>query len=522
MLTLYINTILNILLRLVVNKMIEKTIEKFIQYGLKYLELDKEDVIYIRNNLMHLLNVSEPYEKNDVLITESDTPSSLFKELREDKDISIEDEELIMSIISPRPSLVTKEFNRLKEKSSKDACLYLYNLMIKNNYIKAEDIKKNISWKYEGLHNYLDITINLSKPEKKNTDIAKLLTFKSSTYPKCNLCFENVGNYGGGKIPARSNIRVIPVTLNNEEWFMQFSPYSYYNEHAIIINKTHTPMLITRSTFTKLLEFVDEYPNYFVGSNSDLPIVGGSILDHEHYQGGGELLPMMYAKDRYKIIGKGFKNSEISYLEWYNSTFLIKSTDIAETCDIAEDIYNNWLVYENVNSDIIPTDENGRHQAVTPIARKVGDTYYLYLILRNNRQSEKYPDGIFHAHPEYHNIKSEGIGLIEAMGRFILPPRLLDELSLIEGILSSSSYSVREIIEKHKELEKHLIFINNIIRTYGRHNTVDAAKEIIKIEVGKICEKILYNTSVFKNDINGQLTLFDFLNKMNYEVENED
>lgn len=499
--------------------MIELTIEKLIEYALINLDLDKEDVVFVRNELMHMLNVEKPYDKKESnLITDKDTPKSLFDELREDYPITIEDEERIMSILSPRPSDINRNFFKIKKSNPHNACLYLYNLMIKNNYIKAEDIKRNISWKYEGARNYLDITINLSKPEKKNSDIAKLVHSKDTGYPKCNLCYENVGNYGGSGVPARSNIRVVPVKLDNENWFMQYSPYSYYIEHAIVINKVHTPMLITRSTFTKLLDFVDEYPDYFVGSNSDLPIVGGSILNHEHYQAGLELLPMMYSKERYNISSKGFNNSSISYLDWYNSTFLIKSKNKKDVCDIAEDIYNSWQEYENRGANIIPRDENGRHQSITPIARKVNGTYYLYLILRNNRTTEEYPEGIFHAHKEFHNIKSEGIGLIEAMGRFILPPRLKNELALISQIISSNTHSVREIIEDHKELEKHLNFINELIRVYGRHNSLDAANEIIKIEVGRICEKILDNTAVFKNDIDGQLALFDFLSTMNYEV----
>ena len=504
--------------------MIEKTIEELLYYGVVHLDLCEEDVMYVRNILLHEFNLLEPYEGEieKESIENLETPTTLINHLKEDiADITPETIERVMGFITPLPSILNQKFNMLKEEDPEVACSYFYDLMIKNNYIKMDDIKKNLSWMYEGENNNLKITVNLAKPEKDNKDIAKLVGSVSTSYPKCALCYSNLGFYGGNGKAARSNIRVVDLTLDNENWFMQYSPYAYYDEHAIIISKEHTPMHITDSTFRKLMEFTDMFPNYFVGSNSDLPIVGGSILNHEHFQGGKERMPMMASRSRYELKSNN-ENVRIYYQDWLNSTLKLISSDKDALVNEAVHILDTWESYDDASASIISNDNEGRHSTVTPICEKNGEEYSIYIILRNNKTNDEYPDGIYHAHKEYHNIKKEGIGLIEAMGLFILPGRLTKELDIIKEILSTQDKPVREIVEAHPEVEKHLDFINKLILKYRRNNTYEVANEIVNIEVGKVCENILKNTGVFKDTIDGQISLFKFFNALGYEVvENE-
>ena len=503
--------------------MTNKTIEELIYYAETHLELNKYDEMFIRNTLLHELNESNPYDgKIDKQeIERLNTPTLLIERLKEDNpDISDYEVEKIMSILSPRPSEIIEKFNKIKELDGPEkACKYFFNLMIYNNYIKADYIKKNIKWEYQGENNTLEITINLSKPEKNNKDIAAARKIVETGYPKCVLCYENEGYYGGGKIQPRSNIRVIPMKFKDQDWFFQYSPYAYYNEHAIIINKIHTPMAISNRTIENEMMFVDQLPNYFVGSNSDLPIVGGSLLSHTHFQGGEHLMPMMFAKDRYQLLKKSEPECEISYLEWYNSAILIKSKNKESLLRVTNEIIEKYWNYSDESIDLIANDNEGRHNTITTITRKVDNTYHVFIIFRNNRCNEEYPDGIFHAHKEYHNIKSEGIGLIEAMGLFILPGRLQNELSLIKEILTSNDISVTEFLKDHPELQKHINFINELIVKYNRNNPSDYADKIIKDEVGRVCENVLKNTGVFKNTIDGQLALMKFFKELGLEAK---
>ena len=497
-------------------------IEELLYYATINLDLDELDLVFTRNVLLHEFNVSEPYQgeidKDYIKSLETITP--IYNQILDiNPDFDDFEMEKIMSILSPKPSEITKKFNELLTESPEKATSYFYKLMVKNNYIRLDDIRRNLLWYFEGENNTLEITVNLSKPEKNNKDIMKLKTMVSTSYPKCRLCLENVGYYGGGTYPARSNIRVVPIKLNDEDWFFQYSPYAYYNEHSIIINNLHTPMNISLRTIKMELDFVDMLPNYFIGSNSDLPIVGGSLLNHEHFQGGEHIMPMMKAKTRYSLSRIGVKDVEIEYLDWYNSCFLLKSTNRSSLLDVCDLIIQNYYKYSDSSIDLIASDEGGRHNAITSITRKVDNVYYAYMILRNNRCNDTYPDGIFHAHKQYHNIKSEGIGLIEAMGLFILPGRLKTEMDLIANIMSSSYESISDVIERNSVLEKHLEFINKLITKYGRHNTKESAIEIIHLEIGKVCERILKNTGVFKDSLDGQIALFKFFKELSFEVK---
>lgn len=501
--------------------MLSKIIEELIEYAKIHLHLNEFDVIFMRNFLLHEFNLNEPYDGiiDKAYIESLSTPTSLINELKgEVEGISDNDIERIMSILSPRPSEVIRKFMILKRDSPKKACDYFYDLMIKNNYIKKDYISKNIIWDYENNNRKLEITINLSKPEKDNKDIAREKDLVEVDYPKCMLCDTNEGYYGSNRIQPRSNIRVIPMKLGGENWFMQYSPYAYYNEHCIVIDKIHRPMVVDKASIIKQIDFVDELPNYFIGSNSDLPIVGGSMLTHHHFQGGDHIMPMMHSRNRYNLSDKKYKDVEISYLDWFNSCILLKSKNKNSLINLADEILETYKNYSDESINLIANDEDGRHNTITTITRKVGKEYNLYLILRNNRCDEKRPDGIFHAQKEYHNIKKEGIGLIEAMGLFILPGRLKYELDLIADILSNSTYPVSDIIENNECLIKHRDFINKLLVKYRRHNKKEVAVELIKLEVGMVCEEILKNTGIFKDTIDGQLALMRFFKKLNLEV----
>lgn len=505
---------------------IRLTIEKLLRYAKTHLQLEKDDELYFRNILLNRLYVDEPYdgELNLDYIDSLEVPDSILEEVKEYLlSIGNTSPELliteIMGLLSPLPSKVvflTKELEKAKSGLGLD---YLYNLSIKNNYIQKTAIDKNLYFKKEYENNFLEITINLSKPEKNNKDIAKLLvkSDKKEKYPKCALCKENLGYKGRSDHPSRVNIRILPLKLNNENWFLQYSPYAYFYKHAIIINDNHSNMSINDDTFLKLLEFVDQYPTFFVGSNADLPIVGGSILNHEHYQGGAHLLPVFFSKDRKVYLDDG--KVKISILDWYNSTLRIESRDLNEVVKYSRLIFNKWKDYNDESVEIISHTNETRHSTITPIARKVDDTYSMNLILRNNRCNDEHKDGIFHAHKEYHHIKQEGIGLIEAMGLFILPPRLKRQMGYINEILSSND-DLENYYSKYEDLIIHKDMITYLVNKYGRNLDNETREEAIKDYIADTCRNILINTAVFKNTELGNKALDKFMEVVLYEVRN--
>ena len=493
-------------------------IEELIAYGKIHLGLNDLDAVYTRNLLLNRLNVESPLEEEpDVsFVKDLTVPDAILDELKEalnekgtkDTDLLIVE---VMGLLTPMPSTVASRVEML-EKEKKGAGLdYLFDLEIKNNYIQKTAIDRNIYFKKEYEDNFLEITINLSKPEKNNKDIAKLLKKEAHTpYPKCLLCRENLGYKGRSDHPARGNIRIVPLKLRGEDWFLQYSPYAYFDHHAIIINNRHHNMTISDDTFFKLLDFVDRYPTFFVGSNADLPIVGGSILNHEHYQGGLHLLPVFYSKDR-KIYRKT-ESLKVSVLNWYNTVLRIEGKDLNEVGECCRKIFNAWKTYDDPSVDILSHTGDIRHSTITPIARKIGDAYSINLILRNNRCDERYPDGIFHAHPEHHHIKQEGIGLIEAMGLFILPPRLKRQMGYVEEILTSLD-PIEVFYQKYSDLSIHERMIESLIGTCGRGISVSEAKAAINDYLADTCRDILCNTAVFKADEKGQRALDRFMEK---------
>lgn len=489
--------------------MIYQTISDLVEYAKIHLGLPKTDSDYVTNLLMtkFALNEIKPCWVNKKKIAAYTSPDALLEEAKQyalENGVIEEGEEEaftsdVMDILSPRPSVVVEKFEKLHQTSPSAAFDMLYDLGVKNDYVKASAIAKNEYWQTTTTRIPFEITINLSKPEKNNKLTAKLRNV-SAGYPKCMLCRENVGYVGQGR--TRRNMRVVPLLLAGEKWFWQFSPYAYFYQHGIAINRTHTPMELTEKTTRKLLDFVDFAPDYCIGSNAPLPIVGGSILAHEHFQGGKHVFPM-FVCEKGELICE--KNGVSIYLpDWYNSVILLEGENKDTLCDEAAKVLNTWLDYSDEEVEIIARTD-APHNTLSPIVRKVGNTYQVYLLLRNNRCDETYPDGIFHAHKEYHNIKSESIGLIEAMGRFILPGRLHNQLREVRKFLTGENTEIPENMQIHADM------IHALTEKYGTECSGEEAEQIVTAYVENVCENILKNTAVFKSDEKGKTAFQRFL-----------
>ncbi len=506
--------------------------EKLVVYAKNFLYLSELDVVYTRNILLGEfgLTAAEVNPKIDEEnIASMQLPDELFNEVMQyAKENSLCEEgyeeifaTYIFGILTPKPSEINNTMTYLREKmGAKAACEYLYNISIKNNYIRKSAIDKNIGWEYKDGDRVLEITINLSKPEKDNKDIAKLVGAPKDTtkYPLCLLCRENEGYRGTLTHPARTNIRIFSVELNGEKWFMQYSPYAYFYQHCILLSGEHVPMKMDKSTVDKLLDFIEIVPHYFVGSNSDLPIVGGSILNHEHYQGGLHEMPMHKAKIAHYFAHPDYPDVEIGLVNWYNTAIRISGYNRNTVSELAGIVIDNWKKYSDESVDIIGVDKAGvRHNTCTTIVRFLPDNRYsVDLILRNNCTNEQYPDGIFHAHPEYHNIKKEGIGLIEAMGLYILPARLKRQLAEIQDILTNKTpYSKESINQPDHSLYVHRFMIAELVDKYHVIKDEEKAKEVVTDYVNNVCVNILKNTAVFKNDQKGRSALNKFLATIN-------
>lgn len=490
--------------------MIEKTIDELVYYAKVHLDLDFEDEIYFKNILLHLFNKDTPYigEIDKEAIEKLSVPDILIQEIidSEVKENGLSEEEaflkadFVLGLLSPTPSKVNEKFFSLLKNGDKDAMNYLYDLSVANGYFQKTKVDQNLEWNASFSDGpSLKITINLSKPEKNNKDIAKLLTKVSSDYPKCRLCHDNLGFYGDAKKPARSTIRFIPLTLAGEKWYFQYSPYGYFKKHGICFKDEHTPMHIEHKTFVRLLDFVDMFPSFFLGSNSDLPIVGGSILDHEHFQGGLPVLPIFDAKNLEEVYHSD-KNTTVSILDFYLSVLKIEGENREDVIAQADKILDSWLSYDDLENEIISNENGVRHNAITLISHKKDGKYNLYLLLRNNRTNDKYPEGIFHAHPEYFSIKHEGIGLIEAAGLFILPTRLKRQ---IQEAKNSAVLPEKEYLAKYPDMKDFSDMINAI-------KGGETAEEYIN----NVCRNILRNVAVFKNTEKGKQGFKKFVNKV--------
>ena len=500
--------------------------EKLLAYARAHLHLREEDEVYARNALLTLLRLPAPGSLEEGYAV-PDSPDELAEEVASyalANGLCAEGEEErfwvdIFGVLSPLPSAVNDEFARIEqEQGAQAACDYLYDLSVKNGYVRASAIARNLKWEYDDGRNGLEITINLSKPEKNNKDIAKLLHApKGEKYPACALCKENEGFAGTATHPPRRNIRTVKMTLGGEKWFFQYSPYAYYDEHCIAINEDHVPMNVGVRTPVKLLDFVDRLPNYFIGSNASLPIIGGSILNHEHFQGGKHLMPMHHAKIRQAYKSDAFPGLSIGILDWYNSAVQFSGKSRAEVAAFAAKVIEEWKNFDCPACDILSHTGDTPHNASSPICRKVGDTYVFTLILRNNRTDERYPDGIFHVHPEYLNIKSEGIGLIEAMGLFILPPRLKRQLGEIEAILcGEAAYDPAALADPANDLYIHRDMVAQLVGE-GKAANREEASVRVRGYVDRVCAGILGNTAVFKEDENGRQGFAKFMQTLGLE-----
>ena len=414
----------------------------------------------------------------------------------------------IMGMLMPRPGEVIHKFQSLYEKDAKAATDYYYTLSQDSNYIRRYRIRRDMKWTAETEFGELDITINLSKPEKDPKAIAAAKLAKQSGYPKCLLCKENEGYAGRVNHPARQNHRIIPVTINHSDWFLQYSPYVYYNEHCIVFNGEHVPMKIDRVAFTKLFDFIKLFPHYFLGSNADLPIVGGSILSHDHFQGGHYTFAMAKAKIELPVTIPGYEDVEAGIVKWPLSVLRIRSKDTSRLIDLAEHVLNCWRSYTDEDAFIYAETNGEPHNTITPIARKNGDTYELDLTLRNNITTDEHPLGVYHPHAQYHHIKKENIGLIEVMGLAVLPSRLKEELELLADYIVNG-----KDIRSNKKIEKHADWVEEFLPTYD-NITKENVMEILQKEVGNVFTHVLEDAGVYKCTEQGRADFLKFIHTL--------
>ena len=483
-------------------------ISRLLEYGLQRGLIAPEDKAYAANRMLALLGLREfepqpveeelhtPVEPLERLCQFAAEAGLIEPDTRDGRDQF--DTEL-MNCLMPRPSQVVREFYSLYEKDKQAATDYYYQLARSSNYIRVDRIEKDRMWTAPTPYGDLVITINLSKPEKDPKTIAAAKNAPQSGYPKCALCRENEGYLGSANQAARGNHRLIPLELGGEPWFLQYSPYVYYNEHCIVLSHEHRPMKVSRQSISRLLEFVTFLPHYFVGSNADLPIVGGSILTHDHFQGGRYEFPMAKAPIREKVCFSGFEDVEAGIVHWPMSVIRLRGKEAQRLVDLADKILTAWREYSDESAEILAYTEGTPHNTITPIARRRGEDYELDLVLRNNRTTPEHPLGLFHPHAEYHHIKKENIGLIEVMGLAILPPRLLTETGLLEQALKNPAQA-QEIMAR-PEMEKHQAWYEELKAAgAGEGDTQRAIQE----SIGVIFGKILGNAGVYKDTEEGR------------------
>ncbi len=491
--------------------MINDSIYFLIDYALKNKLIEKTDKIYTVNRILEVLCLNEykePKEPVSMALTDAlknlcdyavnqgmIEDSVVYRDLFDTK---------IMGALTPRPSEVIAKFYKQYAVSAEMATDYFYKFSCDTNYIRRDRISKDVKWKTDTEYGEIDITINLSKPEKDPKAIAAAKNLKPAGYPKCALCRENEGYAGNVNAAARQNHRIIPITINKSEWGLQYSPYVYYNEHCICFNFKHTPMKIERATFVKLLDFVKLFPHYFLGSNADLPIVGGSILSHDHFQGGRYEFAMAKALVEKPVTFTGYEDVNCGIVKWPMSVIRIKSKNSDRLVDLADKILNAWRRYSDPDAFIFAETDGEPHNTITPIARKRGEYFELDLVLRNNITTKEHPLGVFHPHAELHNIKKENIGLIEVMGLAVLPARLKTELS-----------TVAQYIVEGKDLrsdpvtEKHAAWVENFINECNI--TSDNVDDVLRMQVGKTFKKVLEHAGVYKRTPQGKAAFMRFI-----------
>ncbi|MDD7740255.1 MAG: UDP-glucose--hexose-1-phosphate uridylyltransferase [Lachnospiraceae bacterium] len=494
--------------------MIYNSIAKLVRYGEEAGLICGLDRIYAVNRILEVLKLSdyeEPKELEGPLDLESILDELLDyaaeNGLLENNSVVYRDlfDTKLMDCLMPRPGEVVQKFQTLYEENPEKATDYFYKLSQDSNYIRRYRIQKDIRWSVKSAYGDIDISINLSKPEKDPKAIAAAKLAKQSGYPKCLLCKENVGYAGRVNHPARENHRIIPLTINGTKWGFQYSPYVYYNEHCIVFNYEHIPMKIERATFVKLFDFIKLFPHYFIGSNADLPIVGGSILSHDHYQGGHYTFAMAKAPIEQHFTIPGYEDVETGIVKWPLSVIRIRHKDEQRLIDLAEHILECWRGYTDEAAFVFANTDGEPHNTITPIARKVGDTFELDLALRNNITTTECPLGVYHPHEQYHHIKKENIGLIEVMGLAILPARLKEELELLaEYILEGKNVRENEMLEKHAD------WVEEFLPRHPELNR-DNVMDILKEETGKVFVGVLEDAGVYKCDEKGRMAFARFM-----------
>lgn len=485
--------------------MLSENIAALVQYGIETGLVPACEKIYTTNLLLDLFH-EDDYEEPSVI-----PAKPLEAILRDLLDIAVKRELIpdsiayrdlfdtrLMNCLVPRPSQVQQLFWEKYKHSPIEATEYFYKLSQDSDYIRRYRVCKDQKWKVKSEYGDINITINLSKPEKDPKAIAAARNAKASSYPKCLLCMENEGYAGRVNHPARENHRIIPVTIHDSQWGFQYSPYVYYNEHCIVFNGEHIPMKIDRPAFIKLFDFVKQFPHYFLGSNADLPIVGGSILSHDHFQGGNYTFAMAKAPIEEHVTLLGFEDVEAGIVKWPLSVLRIRHKDEKRLIDLATHVLEVWRNYTDESAFIYAYTDGEPHNTITPIARKIGDIYELDLTLRNNITTEEHPLGVYHPHAELHHIKKENIGLIEVMGLAVLPSRLKDEMALLEEyILSGKDIASNETLKKHATWVKEFL---------PKYNTIhkENIEEILQQEIGKVFVKVLEDAGVYKCTAEGR------------------
>lgn len=493
--------------------MLYESIEKLVQYGIDTGLTPACERVYTRNLLLDVMQ-EETWEETDI----SGEPIELEQVLKELLEEAVERgiiedsvvyrdlfDTKLMNCLMPRPAQVQAEFEKRYQVSPEEATDFYYKFSQDSDYIRRYRVKKDRKWKVDSAYGEIDITINLSKPEKDPKAIAAAKLAKQSSYPKCQLCMENEGYAGRVNHPARETHRIIPITMNNSAWGFQYSPYVYYNEHCIVFNGKHTPMKIEKETFVKLFDFVKLFPHYFLGSNADLPIVGGSILSHDHFQGGHYTFAMAKAEIEEQFSVKGYEDVEVGIVKWPMSVLRLRGTEEERLIELADHVLQNWRGYTDEQAFVYSETEGEPHNTITPIARKVGAVYELDLVLRNNITTKEHPLGVYHPHEEKHHIKKENIGLIEVMGLAVLPARLKEEMELLaEYLTEGKDIRTNEKIEKHADWAEEF---------QGKYDciTPENVMGILEQEIGQVFVGVLEDAGVFKCDVAGREAFRRFL-----------
>lgn len=499
--------------------MIQQDIRKLTSYGIKTGLIEKEDEIYTINRLLELFELDELEDETGSVSMEVEELEEVLGRMMDyavEQGIMKEDgivyrdlfDTRIMSMLVPRPSEVIRRFRELYDQDAEKATDYYYKLSQDTDYIRRYRIKKDQKWIASTKYGDLDITINLSKPEKDPKAIAAAKNAKQAGYPKCLLCVENEGYAGRVNHPARQNHRIIPVEINGSKWGFQYSPYVYYNEHCIVFNSQHIPMKIEHDTFCKLFDFVKQFPHYFVGSNADLPIVGGSILSHDHFQGGHYEFAMARAEVEKTFTVKGFEDVEAGIVKWPMSVIRISAADSSRLIALADVILEKWRGYTDEDAFVYAYTDGEPHNTITPIARKRGDRFELDLVLRNNITTEEHPLGVYHPHAKLHHIKKENIGLIEVMGLAVLPARLKGEMdALADALLAGADIRSDEVLEKHAD------WVEEFLPKYPAESrdTKEKVMEILHKEIGDVFMQVLEDAGVYKRTEEGSRAFDRFI-----------